>query len=153
RFTALTGKHTAIYLVPTAIGARIKNYSTKPIILATMMAILGELGLAVTDEYPFSINRLNQSSYYLYAMRLIASGQVNIASLVQLLQDTVAAAIVVDIEADSFNKLLLHQGISPDMVAVLRAYGHYLRQLQLPTSLDFMAEVLLANPSVTSGLA
>src|SRR5699024_11171585 len=41
----------------------------------------------------------------------------------------------------------------PDMVAVLRAYGHYLRQLQLPTSLDFMAEVLLANPSVTSGLA
>ena len=39
------------------------------------------------------------------------------------------------------------------MAAVLRAYGHYLRQLQLPTSLDFMAEVLLANPSVTSGLA
>ncbi|HIW47542.1 MAG TPA: NAD-glutamate dehydrogenase [Candidatus Yaniella excrementigallinarum] len=153
RFTALTGKHPAIYLVPTAIGARMKIYSTKPITLTTLMPILGELGLEVTDEYPFRITPRNQQSYYLYDVGLIASDQVNIASVGQLLEDTVAAAIVGDIEADSFNKLVLHQGISPDMVAVLRAYGHYLRQLQLPTSLDFMAEVLLANPSVTSGLA
>src|SRR5699024_8146416 len=47
RFTALTGKHPAIYLVPTAIGARMKIYSTKPITLTTLMPILGELGLEV----------------------------------------------------------------------------------------------------------
>src|SRR5699024_8345666 len=110
------------------------------------------LGLEVTDEYPFRITPRNQQSYYLYDVGLIASDQVNIASVGQLLEDTVAAAIAGDIEADSFNKLVLHQGISPDMVAVLRAYVHYLRQLQLPTSLDFMAVLLHGKSSVTSGL-
>src|SRR5699024_7861575 len=81
RFTALTGKHPAIYLVPTAIGARMKIYSTKPITLTTLMPILGELGLEVTDEYPFRITPRNQQSYYLYDVGLIASDQVNIASV------------------------------------------------------------------------
>jgi len=152
RFTALTDGRPAIYLVPAETGARMKIYSTKPVTLTTLMPILGELGVEVTDEYPFRISPRNRDNYYLYDVGLLAGEDVNLASVKQLLEDTVAAAIAGEIEADAFNKLVLHQGISPEMVAVLRAYGHYLRQLQLPNSLQFMAEILLANPGVTAGL-
>lgn len=152
RFTALKDDHPAIYLVPRETGVRMKIYSTQPITLTTLMPILGELGVQVTDEYPFRVTPRNRDSYYLYDVGLRTSDDVNITSVGQLLEDTVAAAIVGDIEADSFNKLVLHQGIAPNLVAVLRAYGHYLRQLQLPNSLDYMAEILLSNPAVTAGL-
>lgn len=152
RFTALEGNRPAIYLVPSDAGVRMKIYSAQPITLTKLMPILGELGVDVTDEYPFRVTPRNGDSYYLYDVGLLADDNVNITSVGKLLEDTVSAAIVGDIEADSFNKLVLHQGIAPHLVAVLRAYGHYLRQLQLPNSLEFMAEVLLANPAVTSGL-
>lgn len=151
RFTALEGDRPGIYLIPVETGARMKIYASQPITLTTLMPILGELGVDVTDEYPFRVTPRNRDSYYLYDVGLLA-GDVNITSVRQLLEDTVTAAIVGEIEADSFNKLVLHQGLAPDLVAVLRSYGHYLRQLQLPNSLDFMAEVLLANPAVTAGL-
>ncbi|NWN89712.1 MAG: NAD-glutamate dehydrogenase [Micrococcaceae bacterium] len=152
RFTALDGNCPAIYLVPSETGARLKIYSAQAITLTTLMPILGELGLDVTDEYPFRITPRNRDSYYLYDVGLLARDDVNLSSVGQLLEDTVAAAIVGDIEADSFNKLVLHQGIAPNLVSVLRSYGHYLRQLQVPNSLQFMAEILLANPAVTAGL-
>lgn len=152
RFTALEEDRPAIYLVPGEVGARMKIYSVQPITLTTLMPILGELGVQVTDEYPFRISPRNRDDYYLYDVGLLAGEDVNLSSVAQLLEDTVASAIAGHIDADAFNKLVLHQGISPEMVAVLRAYGHYLRQLQLPNSLQFMAEVLLANPGVTAGL-
>ena len=152
RFTALEDDRPAIYLVPGETGARMKVYSTQPITLTTLMPILGELGVEVTDEYPFRIAPRNREHYYLYDVGLLAGDDVNLSSVAQLLEDTVASAITGHIEADAFNKLVLHQGVSLEMVAVLRAYGHYLRQLQLPNSLQFMAEVLLANPSVTARL-
>lgn len=152
RFTALDGDRPAIYLVPRETGVRMKIYSATSITLTTLMPILGELGVEVTDEYPFHITPRNRDTYHLYDVGLLAGDDVNISSVGKLLEDTVAAAIVGDIAADSFNKLVLHQGLAPNLVAVLRAYGHYLRQLQLPNSLQFMAEILLANPAVTAGL-
>lgn len=152
RFTALEGDKPAIYLVPREAGARMKIYSVQPITLTKLMPILGELGVEVTDEYPFRITTRNRDTYYLYDVGLLAGDDVNLASVGQLLEDTVASAIVGEVEADAFNKLVLHQGVDPAMVSVLRAYAYYLRQLQMPNSLQFMAEVLLANPGVTAGL-
>ncbi len=152
RLTALEDGRPAIYLVPHETGARMKIYSTQPITLTTLMPILGELGVEVTDEYPFRITPRNRDHYYLYDVGLLAGDDVNLSSVSELLEDTVAAAITGDIEADAFNKLVLHQGVDLHMVAVLRSYGYYLRQLQLPNSLQFMAELLLANPAVTAGL-
>ena len=152
RFTALEDGRPTIYLAPADTGARMKIYSTQPITLTTLMPILGELGVEVTDEYPFRITPRNGHIYHLYDVGLLADDEVNLSSVGELLEDTVASAISGEISADAFNKLVLHQGVAPDMVAVLRAYGHYLRQLQVPTSLQFMAEVLLDNPSITAGL-
>jgi glutamate dehydrogenase len=152
RLTALDGSRPTIYLDPTENGARMKVYSTRPITLTTLMPILGELGVRVTDEYPFRITPRNGHTYYLYDVGLLANEEVNLSSVKTLLEDTVATAISGEISADAFNKLVLHQGIDPQMVAVLRSYGHYLRQLQVPTSLQFMAEVLLDNPGITAGL-
>ncbi|GAA4474249.1 NAD-glutamate dehydrogenase [Enteractinococcus fodinae] len=152
RLTALSEDRPSIYLEPLEKGARMKVYSTQPITLTTLMPILGELGVQVTDEYPFRITPRNGHIYYLYDVGLVTEEDVNLSSVSQLLEDTVAAAISGDITADAFNKLVLHQGIDPQMVAVLRSYGHYLRQLQVPTSIQFMAEVLLDNPGITAGL-
>jgi glutamate dehydrogenase len=152
RFTALADDRPTIFLEPNDETARLKIYSAQPITLTTLMPILGELGLQVTDEYPFHVTPRDGREYYLYDVGLVADGDVNLASVGQLLEETVEAAISGDITADSFNKLVLHHGIDPHMVAVLRAYGHYLRQLQVPTSIQFMAEVLLANPGITAGL-
>lgn len=152
RFTALEEGRPSIYLEPDDDGARMKIYSTEQITLTTLMPILSELGIEVTDEYPFRVTPKNGHVYHLYDVGLHADEEVNLSSVGQLLEETVSAAISGEISADAFNKLVLHQGIDPDMVAVLRAYGHYLRQLQVPTSLQFMAEVLLDNPGVTAGL-
>src|SRR5699024_5278350 len=93
RFTALDGNRPAIYLVPSETGARLKIYSAQAITLTTLMPILGELGLDVTDEYPFRITPRNRDSYYLDGVGLLARDDVNLSSVGQLLEDTVAAAI------------------------------------------------------------
>src|SRR5699024_11017533 len=66
RLTALDESRPTIYLDPTEDGARMKVYSTRPITLTTLMPILGELGVRVTDEYPFRISPRNGHTYYLY---------------------------------------------------------------------------------------
>src|SRR5699024_4900558 len=111
RFTALEQDRPAIYLVQGETGARMKIYSVQPITLTTLMPILGELGVQVTDEYPFRISPRNRDDYYLYDVGLVADEDVNLSSVAQLLEDTVSSAIAGHIEADAFNKLVLHQGV------------------------------------------
>src|SRR5699024_6408546 len=72
RFTALEDNKPAIYLVPGHTGARMKIYSTGPITLTRLMPILGELGVEVTDEYPFHITPRNRASYHLYDVGILA---------------------------------------------------------------------------------
>ena len=68
------------------------------------------------------------------------------------LSDAFRAAIRGDIESDSFDGLVLTEGIEWQRVVILRSYAKYLLQLGTTSSYGFMAESLLANVRVTHAL-
>ena len=56
------------------------------------------------------------------------------------------------VESDSFDRLVLREGMHWRQVVVLRAYAKYMRQMGNTNSYGFLADTLLANPDVTRGL-
>jgi glutamate dehydrogenase len=56
------------------------------------------------------------------------------------------------VESDSFDRLVLREGMRWRQVVVLRAYARYMRQMGNTNSFGFMSDTLLANPDVTRGL-
>ena len=56
------------------------------------------------------------------------------------------------VESDSFDRLVLREGMHWRQVVVLRAYAKYMRQMGNTNSYGFLADTLLANPDVDRGL-
>ena len=70
----------------------------------------------------------------------------------QLLADSFGAAVSGAVESDSFDRLVLREGMHWRQITVLRAYARYMRQMGNTNSFGFVADTLLANPDVTKAL-
>ena len=70
----------------------------------------------------------------------------------QLLGEFFGAAVTGAVESDSFDRLVLREGMPWRQVVVLRAYAKYMRQMGNTNSFEFIADTLLANPDVTRAL-
>ena len=69
----------------------------------------------------------------------------------QLLGESFGAAVSGAVESDSFDRLVLREGMHWRQVVVLRAYAKYMRQMGNTNSYGFLADTLLANPDVNRG--
>ena len=69
-----------------------------------------------------------------------------------LLADCFSAAMKGDSESDSFDALVIREGVPWRQVVILRSYAKYLQQLGTTNSYGFIAETLLANVRATRAL-
>ena len=132
--------------------ARVKLYMLEPKSLSQILPYFHNLGLEVLDERPFEIETADSRDFFLYDLGLKYPAKVDPLSTGQLLADSFGAAVTGAAESDSFDRLVLREGLQWRQVTVLRAYARYMRQMGNTNSFGFMADTLLANPHVTKGL-
>lgn len=133
--------------------ARVKLYMLEPKSLSQILPYFHNLGLEVLDERPFEIETADHRDFFLYDLGLKYPAGVDPLKTGQLLADSFGAAVSGDVESDSFDRLVLREGMHWRQVTVLRAYAKYMRQMGNTNSYGFLADTLLANPDVNRGLS
>ncbi|GAA4966146.1 NAD-glutamate dehydrogenase [Kineococcus glutinatus] len=133
---------------------RLIFYRTEPVTLSTVLPLLADLGVIVTDEHPHTLRRDDGSTAWVYdfGFRLpgeLQDGGSDLEAMEELFTTAFAAAWSGRVETDSLSRLVLVARLRWQQVAVVRALVRYLRQTGLPYSLDYVAATLLANAGVT----
>ncbi|MCG3055986.1 NAD-glutamate dehydrogenase, partial [Escherichia coli] len=87
-----------------------------------------------------------------YDLGLKVDEDIDFSAVQDLLAETYSAVVRNAAESDELNALVLREGLHWTEVAMLRAYAHYLLQLGVPNSTDFIASTLVSNAEVTHGI-
>ena len=133
--------------------ARVKLYMLDPKSLSQILPYFHNLGLEVLDERPFEIETADKRDFFLYDLGLKYPQRVDPLATGELLAESFGAAVSGAAESDSFDRLVLREGMSWRQIVVLRAYARYMRQMGNTNSFEFMADTLLSNPEVTRALS
>ncbi|WP_104136366.1 NAD-glutamate dehydrogenase [Arthrobacter sp. ZGTC131] len=159
RMTGATQERPGVHVyLPEGAGAtleedaRVKLYMLEPKSLSQILPYFHNLGLEVLDERPFEIETADRRDFFLYDLGLKYPAGVDPVSTGQLLADSFGAAVSGAVESDSFDRLVLREGMTWRQIIVLRAYAKYMRQMGNTNSFEFMADTLLTNADVTRGL-
>ncbi len=126
-----------------------------PIALSQRVPLLENMGLSVIDESTWQITPKGGEPVHVHDMAL-AHGEGRpielSADLDARLEDMLMAAWRGRAENDGYNALVLAAGLDRREVALMRAIGHYLRQIRLPQVQDVMWGALRRHPAITVDL-
>jgi glutamate dehydrogenase len=143
------GLHLYEPVQPDDAQLRLKIYRLgSAVSLSYVLPLLQSMGVEVTDERPYGIERRSGGHAFVYDFGLRA-GQVayhaDRTASFQLFQDALAAAWLGRCEVDGFQALVLRAGMTWRQVSVLRAYAKYLRQAGSRYSQEYVENALTAN--------
>src|SRR5665213_279288 len=122
-----------------------------PVSLSYMLPILQSMGVEVTDERPYEIERRDGTVAWIYDFGLRhrpVDPEAGPATLHERFQDALAAAWHGRAEVDGFQALVLEAGLTWRQVTVIRAYAKYLRQAGYRFSQAYLESALRANTQV-----
>ncbi|GAB3271094.1 NAD-glutamate dehydrogenase [Parahaliea aestuarii] len=122
--------------------------------LSDILPILENLGLRVVSERPYGVRAADGERYWIQEFSLIysLSNNIDLEQVRDEFEDAFSRIWFGEAENDSFNRLLLGTRLSWREIALLRAYARYLRQLQFPYSVDYIAETMANHLHITAGL-
>ncbi|WP_181782757.1 NAD-glutamate dehydrogenase, partial [Pseudonocardia pini] len=155
RILALPEGGFDVRLYPEGADRRLTLYLDEPVTLTRVLPILQHLGVEVVDEHPSEFTRPDGRRCWLYDFGLRIDGETPHADEAELELAFCAAFRATwagDAEADRFAALVLRAGLHWRDAAVLRAYARYARQVGSTFGVNYMADTLLAQPSVARGL-
>ena len=129
-------------------------HADTPLPLSDMLPILENLGLRVLGEFPFRLRRQDGREFWVhdYSLATAEGIDVDLAQLDRVLQDAFLHIVRGDAENDGFNRLVLGAGLPWREVALLRAYGRYLKQIRLGFDLGYIAATLNSHADIAGGL-
>ncbi len=131
---------------------RLRLYLHQPQSLSRILPYFEHLGLEVLEERPHEIADTDGKVAYLYDL-LVRRPAATWTDAWELVPDAFHAALGGEAESDVLNTLVLQQGFDWRVVALLRSYAKYFRQLGTPHSFDLVSSALLTQPGVTRALA
>lgn len=122
--------------------------------LSDILPILENLGLRVVTERPYGVLGADGSRFWVQEFSLIysLSHDIDLDQVKDEFEDAFARIWFGEAESDPFNRLLLGSRLSWREIALLRAYGRYLRQVQFPYSADYIAETMADHLHLTAVL-
>ncbi|HVE97849.1 MAG TPA: NAD-glutamate dehydrogenase [Mycobacteriales bacterium] len=124
-----------------------------PLSLSEIMPVLQNMGVEVTDERPYEIERPGEPVAWVYDLGLRLRGVTEIGSDDrEAFQDAFVAVWRGQAESHRFNALVLVARLGWRQVSVLRAYAKYLRQAGTAFSEMYIAETLARNVDVARWL-
>jgi len=130
---------------------RVYRRST-PAALSELLPVLDHLGLQALDEQPYTF-RSGDERVFLYdiGVRVPAAVELDEGRRAQL-QAAFCALVAGELESDGFNRLVLTAGLTAREVAIVRAYGKYLRQIGFGFSQPYIENTLSAHPRLVADL-
>ena len=130
---------------------RVYRRST-PAALSELLPLLDHLGLQALDEQPYTF-RSGHEKVFLYdiGVRVPATVELDERRRKEL-QLAFRALVAGNLESDGFNRLVLTAGLSAREVAIVRAYGKYLRQIGFGFSQQYVENTLSAHPRLVADL-
>ncbi|NYF54880.1 glutamate dehydrogenase [Micromonospora purpureochromogenes] len=134
-----------------AMDVRFKVYRYgEPMMLSAVLPVLHSLGVAVVDEHPYEVDRVDGRVFlYDFGLRL-PEGHQELAEVRPHVENAFAAAWRGEAEVDGFNELVLRGGLTWRQVVVLRAYAKYMRQAGTVFSQDYMEQTFIAYPKIAA---
>ncbi len=122
----------------------------QPVSLSQVLPRLREMGVEVTDERPYEIQRADGPRAWVYdfGLRYEPSGELPGDDARGLFQDAFAAVWAGEAESDGFNALVLRAGLTWRQAMLLRAYAKYLRQAGSTFSQSYIEECLTSNTHI-----
>jgi glutamate dehydrogenase len=120
-----------------------------PLPLSDALPMLERMGFTVIEERPYRIAPDGDERVWLHDYGLTLPGaDLDIDEVRTLFEEAFERVFASEYESDDFNRLVLTASLSVDEVAVLRAYGRYMRQIGFPLSQPFVEQTLAAHPAV-----
>src|SRR5690606_35606893 len=119
-------------------------HAAEPLPLSDVLPILENLGLRVLSEYSYRLRQREGRPYWIHDLTFAAPAGlgVDLKTLNGLCQVAFTNIIAGNAENDAFNRLVLAAGLNWREVALLRAYGCYLKQIRIGFDLGYMAATL-----------
>ncbi len=130
---------------------RFKLYRRGALSLTQILPLFTHLGVEVTDERPYEVNRADGVRVFVYDFGLRADstdtwgGGSARDDVRARFQDAVGAVWSGQAESDGFNALVLAAGLTWRQVVALRMVAKYLRQTQSTFSQDYVESALVTN--------
>src|SRR5690606_30571167 len=125
-----------------------------PIPLSARVPMLENFGFRVVDERTFTIHPQGREPRVLHAMPLeITSGTpLDLSSSASRIEEASLAVSRGIAENDGYSRLTLLAGLAHADVALLRALGHYLKQVGIAFSQSYIWTALAAHPAIATAL-
>ncbi|MCP5001423.1 MAG: NAD-glutamate dehydrogenase [Hyphomicrobiales bacterium] len=129
-----------------------------PVSLSRRVPLLENLGFNVISEQTFEVavgvDVTQTRKVVLHNMELVhrEGVAVDLARLVDLLDEAFLDTWYGRIENDGFNRLVINSGLAAREVTVLRAYARYLRQAGITYSQGYIAETLNRYPEIATDI-
>ena len=133
----------------------LKIYNTgAPIALSDRVPMLENFGFRVIDERTHTLRPHGRDPVYLHDMRIEAPPETGFGADwdAPRVEEAVRAIWRNEAESDPYSQLVLRAGLTSRETAVLRAYGHYLRQLGTTFSQRYLATTLGRHPKAAQAL-
>ena len=127
----------------------------RPVRLSTVLPLLQNHGVAVLDEHPYHLTRVDGKAAWIHDFGLLlprpASENIRDhgAAIRQRLEESFLAAWDGDTDSDPFAELVLLAGLDWREVAVLRAFAQYLRQTGTSYTPAYIQEVTTNHAGLT----
>lgn len=153
-FESLTDDAPAAVRVAERAGkTRVKTYLASAHTLTELLPVMQNMGLTVLDQKPYDITPADGRTFSLYDFGVELPEGVIAADVADLYEDALNAYLLGKRESDTLDRLILAEKLTWEEVRVLRAYTHYLVQLGLVFTAEFMSDTLLGYPQATRLLA
>ncbi len=120
--------------------------------LSDVLPILENLGLRVISERPYGVRSTAGETFWVqeFGMHYGLSQQIDLEEVKDEFEDAFARIWFGEAESDSFNRLLIGTRLNWREIALLRAYARYLRQLNFPYSVEYIAETMADHLHITA---
>ena len=141
---------------PAAAGAGEVRFAIvhagEAISLSTVLPMLQTMGMEVTDERPYGIERPRRAPAWVldFGLRPPAGEIVDEATLPLRFSETFRAAWDGRIEADGFNALVVRAGLTFEQASIVRAYARYLRQAGTTFGQDYLQQVVTSRADIVT---
>jgi len=129
-------------------------HAAEPLPLSDVLPILENLGLRVLSEYSYRLRQRDGRPYWIHDLTFapLAGLGVDLKTLNGLCQEAFTNIIAGNAENDAFNRLVLAAGLNWREVALLRAYGRYLKQIRIGFDLGYIAATLNNHTDIALSL-
>ncbi len=117
--------------------------------LSDIVPMLENLGMRVIGEYPYRIQAKNHQQCTIQDFNLLYKETLDLNRIGDVFEDSFIHIWYGDAENDSLNQLVLPTLKSWREVSILRAYAHYLKQIRIGFSQQFIADTLLKHVDIT----